>query len=106
MDNNFKRAIQKADKHLRNKEYSCLFPGCKKKAIRSHSVPRAACLEALADEGTLYARRQSFNGIMRMTSPNDPPDIVEVGVNEAGIFKGYCSDHDTLLFRSAEIADR
>lgn len=106
MDKSFRRAIQKADKYVRNKEYLCLLPGCKKKAIRSHGVPRAACAAALADAGILYTRRQSFNGIMRMITPNDPPDVIEVGVNEASVFKGYCSDHDMLLFRSAETTDR
>jgi len=106
MDGNFRRAVQKADKYTRDKDYLCLFPGCKAKAIRSHAIPRALCVEALADNGVLYTRRQSFNSIMKMTNPNDPPDIVEVGVNDASVFKGYCPDHDTFLFKSAETSDR
>ena len=43
---------------------------------------------------------------MRMTSPTDSRDIVEMGVNEASVFKGYCSAHDTVLFRSAETIER
>jgi hypothetical protein len=106
MDGNFRRAVQKADKYARDKNYLCLFPGCKERAIRSHAIPRSSCVEALAENGELYTRQQSLNSVMRMTSPNDPPNIVKVGVNDASVFKGYCPNHDNLLFRSAETTDR
>lgn len=105
-DKDLRRAIQIADKYARNKDYPCLFPGCKQKAIASHSIPRASCIEALADNGVLYTRRASLNRAITMTNPTDPPDIVPVGVNLAGVFKGYCPAHDASLFSSAETTNR
>ena len=106
MAGHIRAMIQRADRHARNKEYLCLFPGCQKKAIRSHAIPRALCIEALADNGVVFSRRQSLNGAMHMTDPTDPPEVVEIGVNDASTFKGYCSFHDTRLFVSAETNER
>ena len=102
VDTKNKRIIQRADKYVRQKQYTCLFPGCNKKAINSHSVPRASCVEALSQNGVLYSRRQSFNQMMTMTATTDPPDVVEIGARNAGTFKGYCPEHDRWLFFSAE----
>jgi hypothetical protein len=67
---------------VRKKEYNCLFSGCSKKAIRSHAIPRASCIEALADNGIFYTQRQSFNPTMNVATLFDAPDIVETGVNQ------------------------
>lgn len=99
------RAIQLADKYVRKKDYQCLFPGCGKKAIRSHAIPRASLIEALAKKGKLYTLNQSFTSIYRQTSPYDPMEIVEVGVNRASVFKGFCQEHDTKLFAPVETTD-
>jgi len=32
----------------------------------------------------------------------DPPEVVRVGINDASVFKGFCSEHDSRLFASAE----
>lgn len=106
MEKNHRRIIQKADKHVRNRDYPCLFPECKNKAIWSHAIPRELCISALADSGVLYSRHLSLCGSITMTSPWDAPEIVETGVNHASVFRGYCQHHDHLLFRSAETYDR
>ena len=100
-----KRAIQLADKHVRKKNYQCLFPGCGKNSIRCHAIPRASLIEALAHKGKLYTLNQSFTSIYRKTSPYDPREIVRVGVNRASVFKGFCQEHDTKLFAPAETTD-
>src|SRR5262249_34437755 len=84
------------------KKYRCLVPGCARTADRCHSIPRALCLEALAEEGVLYTQQQSFNSILAMESPFDAQSIVETGINKAGIFNGFCSKHDARLFAGAE----
>lgn len=101
----FKRAIQLADKYVRKKNYRCLFPGCSKKAIRNHAIPRASLIEALAQNGKLYTINQSYSSTYRKTSPHDPMEIVKVGVNRASVFKGFCPEHDTKLFAPAETTD-
>jgi hypothetical protein len=118
MDKNFRKVkeaafslverngIHAADKYLRKKKYVCLFPGCKEKAIRSHAIPRALLIEALAENGVVYTMEQSFNSMMTKTAPTDPPDVIEVGVNDASVFKGFCPAHDSWLFASAEVTHR
>jgi hypothetical protein len=103
---NFRKVIQEADKYLRKKKYCCLFPGCNEKAIRSHAIQRASCIEALAENGVVYTMEQSFSSMMAMTAATDPLDVVEVGVNNASVFKGYCPAHDSQLFASAEVTNR
>jgi len=102
MDKNRRAAIQRADKYARNKTYLCLCPGCTKPAIRSHAIQRASIVEALADHGVVYTLRQSFNSVMTVDSPAAPMDVVEVGVNEASVFRGFCAGHDSALFAAAE----
>jgi hypothetical protein len=106
MDKASRAITHAADKYVRRKEYNCLFPGCLKKAIRGHAIPRASCIEALARDGVLYTQRQSFNPTISMTTILDAPEIVEIGINHASVFKGYCSEHDAKLFASAETTDR
>jgi len=80
-------------------------PGCQAKAIRSHSIPRAAIAEALAESGQLYTLRQSFMSIVEQSSPSDPMIVDEVGVNQAGTFDGFCPAHDSHGFKSIERLD-
>jgi tetratricopeptide (TPR) repeat protein len=102
MDKNLRAAIQRADRYARNKAYLCLVPGCTKPAILSHAIQRASIVEALTDNGVVYTQRQSFNPVMTMDSPAAPVDVVEVGVNEASVFRGFCAGHDLALFAAAE----
>jgi hypothetical protein len=32
-----------------------------------------------------------------MKDPDAPLDLVELGVNKASVFKGFCPKHDTIL---------
>jgi hypothetical protein len=94
--------IHSADRYAFRKEHQCLFPGCKRKAINGHAISRTSILEALAVEGVIYTQRYSFASMMRMTRLSEPVDVIEVGVNQASIFKGYCSHHDARLFAAAD----
>jgi hypothetical protein len=106
MDKSFRGVCQRADKYARKRAYRCLAPGCEEKAIWSHSIPRSACVEALAEKGILYTRPMSMNSGLKMTATTDPPTILHVGVGLAGVFKGYCPRHDAFLFASAEPTGR
>lgn len=102
VDKDSKRVIQKADKFVRNKVYKCLLPGCTERAIRSHAVPRAQCLESLSEGGKVLTLNPSLARLIHRKSNFEPLEIVPMGINDATVFRGYCSKHDTLLFRSAE----
>jgi hypothetical protein len=97
--------IHSADRYAFRKEHLCLLPGCKRKAISSHAISRTSILEALADKGVVYTGRYSFGSMMRMTTLGEPVEVIEVGVNQASVFKGYCSNHDSRLFAAADTID-
>lgn len=104
--NEDKRIIEKADKYARNKTHKCLFGGCKNNAIRCHAIPRSSCAEALADENQLvFTKRPSLSSLVHTIYIDEPVEIIEVGINNASIFKGYCGYHDTKLFAPAETQD-
>ena len=103
MDKDFKRAVAEADRYARKRNYPCLFPGCKETAIRGHGIQRALISEALAVNGVVYSLQQSFAQLLEMKSPYAPLKIVEIGINDASVFRGYCSQHDHALFAAAEI---
>lgn len=105
MNLEFTRAIHLANKHVRKKSYQCLVPGCNKFAIRGHSVPRSSLIEAIARNGKLFSLSQSYPAQANRKSLDAPMVIAEVGVNEAGVFYGFCQQHDTKLFLPAEIAN-
>jgi hypothetical protein len=91
----YREIIHLADRYAFRKEHLCLLPGCKRLAINSHAIPLASILEALADKGVVYTQRYSFVSMMRMATPAELIEVIEVGVNRASIFKGYCSKHDS-----------
>lgn len=101
MDAEFKSLTYLAQKHVRRKDYDCLFPGCNKRAILSHGIPRSSIIEALADNRHVYTRRPSI-GLSPPLKPSDLVEVVEIGVNQAGTYKGFCPAHDQMLFRPAE----
>lgn len=96
-----KRAYQVADKMLRKRKYSCLVPSCANQAINCHSVPESSIRDALAVNGHVYTLNPSFMQAFN-THPAMRRDIRLVGIDNAGIFKGYCNEHDTRLFEPAE----
>jgi hypothetical protein len=105
MDKEIRRIIHEADRYVRWKKYRCLVPSCTQTAILSHAIQRASCAQALADRGVLYTLQQSFTSLLRKAAPTDPPEVVETGVKDAGVFRGFCATHDALLYRSAEITN-
>lgn len=97
-----RRMIQKADKYVRKKEYTCMIPGCGRKAVKCHAIPRASLVAALAENGSLYTLNQSLTTLFQHLTPSHPLEIVKVGVNQASVFKGLCSSHDCTVFAPVE----
>jgi hypothetical protein len=101
-----RQKIYLADKYARTKEYHCLIPGCTRKAINCHSVPRASLVEALAVDRHVYTQPESITDVIYWKSSRDPMQIQRIGINKAGIFRGFCSEHDRMLFSPTEIFTR
>lgn len=79
--------------------HRCLAPAmlCKDTAIKSHSVQNSRVLDLLARNGHV-------KGLGRRIKGDAGPVIrfEDVGRNQATTFTGFCSNHDSEIFRSIE----
>jgi hypothetical protein len=80
--------------------HRCLAPGmaCRDTAIRSHSVQNSRVLDLLARDGHVKRVGKKIEG--------DAGPVIrfeDVGRNQATTFTGFCSKHDSEIFRPIEI---
>ena len=73
--------------------YLSLHGVCEKKSIRSHTVPRNR-LSLLAQEGHVT----TFETQPDMFNPNLNQGFIDVGLNKASTFPGFCKEHDSSIF--------
>jgi hypothetical protein len=80
----------------------CLHPeapsGCSAKIVSAHSVQRGMLQKYIAENGHVVQ--------VKVTAHVDPVGLLakpdKVGLNKATTFSGFCSEHDTELFRPLE----
>jgi hypothetical protein len=66
----------------------CMHEGCVKTSIsRSHTIPLAASIRLIAENGHVMTPQFGENGL----------DLVPVGVREASTFPGFCEEHEALF---------
>jgi len=99
-----KEKMNEITKHMysqlnKTETHKCLFPGCNKDAISSHSIQKAL-LKTIADK-TNHLYRFSMNAEFTFNGKIEVV-IEKIGINKASIFFGYCSEHDTNLFLPIE----
>jgi len=99
------KSILRAEKYVNNLSFYCLFPGCKEKAIRSHSQQKERQLRSIAVDGHLYTLTPSFTQKFKMKTACDPLEISRVGITKASTYLGFCSKHDSELFMKIETGD-
>ena len=76
----------------------CLYPGCKKTPINSHSQQRRGSLSLIARDGMVVApERKLFSPVSILNRRIHP-----VSIRKASTFKGFCAKHDTEVFRAIE----
>ncbi len=86
-----------------NEPYNrCLAPGdsCENKAIRAHSVQNASILERLQFNGHVIAPKLNLS-----FAEGPRVSFEKIGRNQATIFHGLCTDHDSQIFRPIEVND-
>jgi hypothetical protein len=78
----------------------CLAPGmtCTAEAIRAHSIQNSQVLHLLARDGHVKALTKKIDG-------NSGPVISfdDVGRNRATTFAGFCSEHDSNIFKALDL---
>lgn len=75
-------------------------PGtCSRRIIRAHTVQRRGGLAAIAENGHVISAKAAFEGLFKNNGEIVPR---EIGVRSASTFMGFCSHHDTEMFRPVE----
>lgn len=91
MNNRFNGKVQSLlSKGRKNK---CIYPGCKKYSVKSHTISKKSSLFKVAEDGklkTLKSRRNDTGAIKEIQF-----DLV--GIHEATTFKGFCTDHEAIF---------
>lgn len=100
--------LRNFDKRLRKalSQKICLAPesfqkNCRGKIASAHTVPRNQSLRKIAKNGHLYTF--TFNA-SSTNWKNDQPlmTIIQIGINNASTFTGFCAHHDNEIFAPLE----
>ncbi|MGI2108993.1 YecA family protein [Shewanella frigidimarina] len=97
-----KGTIKKELNSFNSKKY-CSVPesqktDCSKKIIKAHSVSKSSSLKAIAVDGHVYSTfktNHDFSSSKRVRPK-------KVGINQASVFTGFCSNHDKQIFAPIE----
>lgn len=72
---------------------------CSDIITKAHTVQKKGGLAAIAESGHVLSVKPSMKDLVE-TDGNPQPR--KVGVNNASVFPGFCSKHDTILFKPIE----
>ena len=70
-------------------------------SIKSHTIQRRGGLGAIAENGHVCSTKKAFADLEKR---GGQVDLEKIGVGQASTFPGFCSHHDTELFRPVELA--
>ena len=79
----FLRVMGKLEGRLKKTHFRCLYPGCTRNAILSHSQQKEGQLRAIAVEGCVYAMDHGFYSAAKRPSDHEYKSI----------FYGVCRIH-------------
>ncbi|MBR7780633.1 hypothetical protein [Undibacterium luofuense] len=68
-------------------------------SIKSHTIQRRGGLGAISENGHVYSTHKAFANLEKRAGQ---VDMEKIGVGQASTFPGFCSHHDTELFRPVE----
>lgn len=96
--------LSKIEKSFDEHRRRCMFPGCDQPAIKSHSQQRNGAIAAIAEDRHVVAVKRNIIAPLFNAAPYKLPlcNIEKIGVGQASIFKGFCSDHDIKIFESID----
>jgi len=80
-----------------HRKRKCFLDSCLENAISSHLLQKNGILNYITHNGHLY--QTTFE-----LFPKPNYKINKIGINKAMTFKGFCSEHDTTIFRPIESA--
>lgn len=71
-------------------------------SIKSHTIQRRGGLGSIAESGHVCSTKKAFADLEKR---GGQVDMERIGVGQASTFPGFCSHHDTELFRPVEQAN-
>ncbi|RZI82432.1 MAG: hypothetical protein EOP38_15950 [Rubrivivax sp.] len=71
-------------------------------SIKSHTLQRRGGLGAIAESGHVCSAKKAFTNLEKR---GGQVDMEKIGVGQASTFPGFCSHHDTELFKPVEQAN-
>lgn len=85
--------------------FASIFEDCEEKSINSHTISQVN-LRLLSEKGHLltYKLPDIFQVVESDTSFNSSSKFSKVGLKKASSFPGFCSSHDTSLFKLIDTA--
>jgi hypothetical protein len=88
-----------------DKKY-CMHPNagkdtCAGQIVKAHTVP-TSWLNSIADNGHVFSFRISKPSLMKLSHSEGSHLPERIGINEASTFTGFCSKHDSELFKPIE----
>src|ERR1700740_1426347 len=90
----------------RSGDKTCLYPlssgPCVQPVIKAHSISRSAALSKIARSGHVY---QPDSNPFQLQKGGGAIQHRLRGINEATTFTGFCSQHDSSLFKSVDVGD-
>lgn len=73
---------------------------CSKRIINAHTISKSRNLKAIAENGHVLTFK--INSVFKLLKNKGEIKIEKIGINNASIFKGFCSYHDKELFSCIE----
>ena len=92
--------IDKVERYIEKKKWTCLCPNCQKTAINSHLLQRNGILDNVAENGHLYEAR--IKKVYRRINEEEIVELKKVGIGQAISYPLFCSEHDSTLFKPIE----
>lgn len=92
---NFFEMLEKKNKK-RKKSAKCIYTGCEKSSIGSHSISKNSHIKNIAENGKVMSFCPTRKGENRELL------LDNIGINNASVFHGFCKEHDDL-FKSIDI---
>ena len=72
---------------------------CSSRIIKAHTISKSSNLKKIATDGHVYSFKIN---ILDLNKNNGVFPIEKIGINNASIFHGFCSNHDKELFSDIE----
>lgn len=100
-----KKAYDRSEKYLSKRQYKCLYNGCSKIAVKSHSQQKNGPLKAISKDGKVYRLDDNLQRCLNVLTDKIEYRFSLKGVRESSVFPGFCIEHESIfsIFEDCEL---